>query len=112
MPSGFLPHLPPEKYPAQALTVALYLEGGVRAVEIGGAMFGRVDPQTGAAVWPDLELVRLAIPRRVYTNSHLGYVAEVIEGLFAARESIRGLRMVYAPEVLRHFTARFELVAD
>ena len=108
----FLPHLPQERFPAQALTVALYLEGGVRAVEIGGAMFGHTDPVTGAAVWPALELVRLAIPRRVYTNSHLAYVAEVVERLFRQREAIRGLRMVHAPEVLRHFTARFEVVPD
>jgi tyrosine phenol-lyase len=108
----FLPHIPQERYPAQALTIALYLEGGVRAVEIGGAMFGRVDSATGQAVWPELELVRLAIPRRVYTNSHLGYVAEVIERLFERRQTLHGLKMVYAPEVLRHFTARFEVLPD
>jgi tyrosine phenol-lyase len=104
----FLPHLSQEVYPAQALTVALYLEGGVRGVEIGGVMFGKTDPGTGAAVWPQLELVRLAVPRRVYTNTHLEYVAEVIERLYADRERVGGLRMVYAAEVLRHFTARFE----
>ncbi len=103
----FLPHIPPEQYPAQALTVALYLEGGIRGVEIGGVMFGRKDAATGKDVWPELELVRLAVPRRVYTNTHLGYVAEVIETLFENREAIRGLRMVYAAPVLRHFTARF-----
>ncbi len=107
----FLPHLPQEQFPAQALTVSLYLEGGVRAVEIGGAMFGHTDPATGAAVWPVLELVRLAIPRRVYTNSHLAYVAEVVERLYSGREGIRGLRMVHAPEILRHFTARFEVLS-
>jgi tryptophanase len=108
----FLPHIPQEEFPAQALTVALYLEGAVRGVEIGGSMFGRVDRATGEAVWPELELVRLAIPRRVYTNSHLEYVASVIERLFSARDSIKGLRMVYAPVVLRHFTARFEAIDD
>ena len=71
-------------------------------------MFGKTDPQTGTAVWPQLELVRLAIPRRVYTNTHLEYVAEVIERLYANRAAVGGLRMVYAAEVLRHFTARFE----
>jgi tyrosine phenol-lyase len=109
---AFLPHIPQEHYPAQALTVALYLEGGVRAVEIGGTMFGRTDPGTGRTIWPELELVRLAIPRRAYTNSHLGYVAEVLERLYEQRSSIRGLNMVYAPKVLRHFTARFEVLVD
>ncbi len=104
----FLPHLPQDQLPAQALTVALYQEGGIRGVEIGGVMFGRRDPETGEPVWPALELVRLAVPRRVYTNTHLEYVAEVIERLYNRREKIGGLRMVYAAEVLRHFTARFE----
>jgi tryptophanase len=104
----FLPHIPQPEFPAQTLTVELYLEGGVRGVEIGGAMFGKVDPVTGDSTWPDLELVRLAIPRRVYTNTHLEYVAEVIERLYARRDTLGGLRMVYAPPVLRHFTARFE----
>jgi tryptophanase len=104
----FLPQLTQEQFPAQALTVALYLEGGVRGVEIGGVMFGRIDPETGDAVWPSLELVRLAIPRRVYTNTHLEYVADVIESLYAGRDRVPGLKMVYEPPVLRHFTARFE----
>ncbi len=108
----FLPHIPQERFPAQALTVALYLEGGIRGVEIGGVMFGKKDPDTGAPVWPALELVRLAIPRRVYTNTHLEYVAEVIEGLHHRRDTVRGLRMVYEAPVLRHFTARFEPVTD
>ncbi len=108
----FLPHIPQERYPAQALTVALYLEGGIRGVEIGGVMFGTTDPETGQPRWPDLELVRLAIPRRVYTNTHLEYVAEVIERLHQNREGVRGLRMVYEAPVLRHFTARFEPADD
>lgn len=106
----FLPHLDQEVFPAQALTVALYLEGGIRGVEIGGVMFGTTDPETGEAVWPQMELVRLAIPRRVYTNSHLRYVAEVVEQLHRDASSIRGLNMVYQAPVLRHFTARFELL--
>ena len=106
----FLPHIPQDQFPAQALTVALYLEGGVRGVEIGGTMFGKKDPETGDMVWPELELVRLAIPRRVYTNTHLQYVAEVIERIYAKRELVHGLRIVYEPPVLRHFTARFELL--
>jgi tryptophanase len=105
---SFLPHIPQPEFPSQTLTMALYMEGGVRGVEIGGAMFGRTDPATGESTWPDLELVRLAIPRRVYTNTHLEYVADVIERLYARRDGLTGLRMVYAPQVLRHFTARFE----
>ncbi len=108
---SFLPHIPPEQFPAQSLTVALYLEGGVRGVEIGGVMFGKTDPETGEPVWPELELVRLAIPRRVYTNTHLEYVADVLEKMYRNRESVTGLRMVYGAEVLRHFTARFTPVA-
>lgn len=104
----FLSHIPQEQFPAQALTVALYIEGAVRGVEIGGTMFGKTDPETGETVWPELELVRLAIPRRVYTNAHLEYVAEVIERIYHRREEVRGLRIVYEPPVLRHFTARFE----
>ncbi len=109
---SFLPHIPQDRFPAQALTVALYLEGGVRGVEIGGVMFGTTDPKTGEPRWPSLELVRLAIPRRVYTNTHLEYVAEVIERLYRERESVRGLKMVYEAPVLRHFTARFEPADD
>jgi tryptophanase len=108
---AFAPHLPAEQYPAQALTVALYLEGGIRAVEIGGVMFGRPDPgRPGQEKLPDLDLVRLAVPRRVYTNSHLDYVAEVAIGLYQKPELLRGVRIVHQAPVLRHFTARFELI--
>ncbi len=109
---SFLPHIPQEQFPAQALTVALYLEGAIRGVEIGGVMFGKKDPVSGESLWPALELVRLAIPRRVYTNTHLEYVAEIIERLFRNRENVKGLRMVYEAPVLRHFTARFEPISD
>ena len=85
---------------------------GIRGVEIGGVMFGRQDTDSGQWSWPELELVRLAIPRRVYTNTHLAYAAEIIERLWQQRESICGLRMVYSPSVLRHFTARFERFDD
>ncbi|HET7451736.1 MAG TPA: tryptophanase [Thermoanaerobaculia bacterium] len=104
----FLPHLPPSQYPAQALAVALYREGGVRSVEIGGVMFGRRDPQTGQEIAPDLELVRLTIPRRVYSNTHLDYVAEVVLECHRNREAIRGVRIVKQAPYLRHFTAEFE----
>ena len=108
---AFAPHLPPEQYPAEALTIALYREGGIRAVEIGGVMFGRPDPKRpGRETLPDLDLVRLAVPRRVYTNTHLEYVAQVVAGLHARPEKLRGVRIVRQAPVLRHFTARFELI--
>ena len=108
---AFAPHVPPEQYPAEALTIALYREGAVRAVEIGGVMFGRPDPQRpGHETLPDLDLVRLAVPRRVYTNTHLAYVGKVVEDLHRNPEKLRGVRIVHQAPVLRHFTARFELV--
>ncbi len=106
----FMPHIPQAQYPAQALTVALFLEGGIRGVEIGSVMFGYTDATTGEAQYSALELVRLAIPRRVYTQSHLDYVAEAITEVYRQRESVRGLKMVYEQKSLRHFTARFEQV--
>ena len=107
---GFLPDLPREQFPAQALTVALYMEAGVRGVEIGSLMFAKEDPGTGEIKYPDLELVRLAIPRRVYTNMQMNYVAESLIELYQNREKIKGLKITYEASVLRHFTARFELV--
>ncbi|MGQ9472415.1 MAG: tryptophanase [Candidatus Aminicenantales bacterium] len=104
----FLPHLPREAYPAWALTVALYREAGIRAVEVGGVMFARKKEKGDKEIFPPLELVRLAIPRRVYTASHLEYVAEAVINLYAKREKIRGVKIVEAKEPLRHFTARFE----
>ena len=105
---GFLPHIPQEQYPGQALVATLYLEAGIRAVEIGSVMFGRRDPLTGAEQFASMELVRLAIPRRVYTQSHIDYVVEAILEVYRQRESIRGMRIVFQAPVLRHFTARFE----
>jgi tryptophanase len=107
---AFLPHVPPQQYPGQALACALYLEGGIRACEIGSVMFGRTDPATGEFQPAMLELVRLAIPRRVYTQSHMDYVVECIAEVFARRDSIRGVRIVQEPPILRHFTATFELL--
>ena len=108
---AFAPHLPPEHYPAEALTIALYLEGGIRAVEIGGVMFGKPDPERpGREQLPDLDLVRLAVPRRVYTNTHLEYVAEVTARLRAEPAALRGVRIVKQAPLLRHFTAQFELL--
>lgn len=105
---SFLPDIPQAHFPAQALTVALYRHGGVRGVEIGSVMFGRTDPATGDAIYAPLELVRLAIPRRVYTNSHLRYVADVLAEIGERRGELRGLRITEEAPVLRHFTCRFE----
>ena len=104
----FLDHIPREQYPAWALTVGLYREAGVRAVEIGGVMFGKKDPATGREILPELELVRLTIPRRVYTISHMHYIAEALAALKTKKDSVRGLRIVYQAPHLRHFTARLE----
>jgi len=105
---ALLPHIAPLQYPAQALSVALYREGGVRGVEIGTVMFGHTDPETGAEIAAPMELIRLAIPRRVFTNSHLDYVADVLEHIRDHRDELRGFRMTFKPKVLRHFTCDFE----
>ena len=104
----FLPQIPQDQFPAQALAVALYREFGIRGVELGRVMFGNRDPVTGGTNYPELELVRLAIPRRVYTNMQITYVAESIADLFTHRDTIGGLVMTYEAPLLRHFTARFE----
>ena len=104
---GFLPHLDQEQFPAQALAAELYADSGVRAMERGIVSAGR-DPQTGRNRLPKLELVRLTIPRRVYTDRHMDVVAESVIHLFERRDRITGLRMVYEPPSLRFFTARFE----
>jgi tryptophanase len=106
----FLPHIPKDEFPAQALAAAIYLEGGIRTVEIGSVMFAYRDPSSGKTVYPALELVRLAIPRRVYTQSHLNYIVQVISRIAKNRDSLRGFNITYQPELLRHFTARFEPV--
>jgi tyrosine phenol-lyase len=106
--AAFCPHLPPERFPGQALVCALYRHAGIRAAEIGGVMFGRVDPDTGESTRPEMELVRLAIPRRVYTQSHIDYTVEAVIEVFQEREALRGLRIIEAPMSLRHFTAKFE----
>jgi tryptophanase len=104
---AFLPHIPPHEYPAQALACALYLEGGVRGVEIGTLMFGRPGPDGVDEPAPH-ELVRLALPRRVYTQSHVDYVGEVIAAVARHADTLRGYRIVAQPRWLRHFTARLE----
>jgi tryptophanase len=105
----FLDHIQVDQYPGQALVGALYLHGGIRGVEIGSLMFGKYDDRKNL-IPAQLELVRLAIPRRVYTQSHIDYVAEVIIEVFNNRESIGGLRIVEEAAVLRHFTAKLKPV--
>ncbi|MCY2958653.1 MAG: tryptophanase, partial [Planctomycetota bacterium] len=107
---SFLPHVPIHEYPGQALAIELYLEGGVRSCEIGSVMLGRVEPGTGALVPARHELVRLAIPRRTYTQSHMDYLVEVVEAVWQRRETIGGVRISKSPAVLRHFRAEFERV--
>jgi tryptophanase len=102
----FLPQIPPLQYPGQSLTVELYRHAGVRGVEIGTVMAGR-DPATNEERPARLELVRLALPRRVYTQSHMDYVVEATVEVFEHRESLRGYRIVDEPPFLRHFTATF-----
>jgi tyrosine phenol-lyase len=108
---AFLPHIPPEQFPGQALVVALYREAGIRAVEIGSLMFAHRDTTTGEWHYPALELVRLAIPRRVYTSMHMRYVAESLADIHRRRGQLRGFRIVEEPPFLRHFTARLAEVA-
>ncbi|MDB5313604.1 MAG: tryptophanase [Gemmataceae bacterium] len=103
----FCEHLTPDELPGQALLCALYRHAGIRAVEIGSVMFGKTDPDTGETAHPPMQLVRLAVPRRVYTQSHIDYVIEATAEVFANRRAIRGLRIVEAPAVLRHFSAKF-----
>jgi len=103
-----LPHIPQAELPGQTLSVALYREGGIRGVELGTVAFARKNPATGKVVYPALELLRLAIPRRVYTQTHLDYVASVLAEIRGRREELRGMRFTYEPPFLRHFTARFE----
>ncbi len=104
----FLPHVPPHEYPGQSIVCEIYLEGGVRGVEIGSVMFGKYDEETGKLISPPMELVRLAIPRRVYTQSHIDYVAEVLIETYKNREKLRGYKIVEEAPMLRHFTCKFE----
>ncbi len=103
-----LPHIPHEQFPGQSLSVELYLEGGIRTVEIGSLGFAHPDPDTGQMVYSQLELVRLALPRRVYTQSHLDYVAETFAKTAARCDQIPGYRVLYAPKLMRQFTAQLE----
>ena len=102
--------IPRDRFPGQSLVIALYLEGGVRAVELGGVAFGHKDEKTGETVFPPLDLVRLAIPRRVYTQTHLDFVVETFKAVMERKEELKGVRIVEEPRLLRHFTARFEVL--
>jgi tryptophanase len=106
---AFYPHIPVEEFPGQALACELYLKAGIRGCEIGSVMFGKYTPE-GALIPAPMELVRLAIPRRVYTQSHIDYVVETFRELAEERERAHGYRITYEPPFLRHFTARFEPV--
>jgi tryptophanase len=112
---AMLPHIPVSEFPAWALSLVLYLEGGIRSVEIGSVMFGQ--RPDGTEQPSSMELVRLAFPRRVYTQSHIDYIAEVMIHINRLKDRIRGVQIVESPEVLRHFSASFipahgALIAD
>ena len=106
--AAFLPHVRPQDLPGQSVVAELYVEGGIRGVEIGTVMFGRRDPETGEEMPGAMELVRLAMPRRVYTQSHVDFMVEAIVEVHKRREEIGGFRFSYQAPVLRHFTAEFE----
>ncbi len=103
------PHIPSHQFPGQALVCDLYVQGGIRCVEVGSVMFGKYD-EKGNHIPAKNELVRLAIPRRVYTQSHIDYVIDVFDDILDNRNHTKGLRITYEPPFLRHFTARFEYI--
>lgn len=108
----FFPHIPQSEFPSQRLVVALYEISGIRCVELGACAFGTKDPLTGEAIWPELETMRIAISRRVYTNSHMDAIANALKDIYDHRNSYKGLRLSYEGPIqsLRHFTAGFELL--
>lgn len=106
---AFAPHILPEQFPGQSISVEIYIISGVRSVEIGSVMFGTNDGN-GNHLAPPMELVRFAVPRRVYTKSHIDYTAEAIIEVYKKRESLRGMKIVWQPPALRHFTAKFDYV--
>jgi tryptophanase len=105
---SMLPQIPQPEFPGQALSIALFVEGGIRTVEIGSVAFAYIDPDSGEEIFPELELVRMAIPRRVYTQSHLDYVAEVTGEITKNADKLKGFKITYQPPLMRHFTAEFE----
>ena len=108
----FFDHIPQSEFPAQRLVVALYEEAGIRAVELGACAFGSKDPVTGEDIWPELETMRIAISRRVYTNDHMDCIANALGYIYQNRHTYKGLKLVYQGPILslRHFTAGFELL--
>jgi tryptophanase len=108
----FFPHIPQSEFPSQRLVCALYEEAGVRAVELGACAFGRKDPETGEPIWPELECMRLAISRRVYTNNHMDVIANALGYIYENRDQYKGMRLVHEGPIvsLRHFTAGFEMI--
>jgi tryptophanase len=106
----FLPDIPPDQYPGQSIVCELYMEGGIRAVEIGSVMFGKYD-ENGKLIPAMMELVRMAIPRRVYTQSHVDYLIEIILEVYNNRDKLKGYEITYEAQMLRHFTAEFKPIA-
>jgi tryptophanase len=106
----FFSHIPQEQFPSQTLAVELYLEAAVRGVELGTSCFGEIDEKTGKMILPRLDLLRLTIPRRAYTNDHMNYVADAVIKTYKRRKEVKGLKRVYAPPLLGHFLAKFEKI--
>jgi len=106
----FFPQIPQEQFPSQTLAVELYIESGVRGVELGTSCFGEIDQKTGKLILPKLDLLRLTIPRRVYTNNHMDYVADSVINIYQRRKKVKGLKRVYAPPLLGHFLAKFKRI--
>jgi len=103
-----LPHIPQAEFPGQALSIELYRDGCIRCIELGSVVFTYTDPDTGEEIHPELELVRLAIPRRVYTQAHIDYVVKIVSNIRDRARELKGYKITYSPRLLRHFTARFE----
>ena len=103
-----LPHIPQEEFPGQALVTEMYLEGAIRAVELGSVAFAYPDPDTGKMIYPELDLVRLALPRRTYTQSHLDYVVQVLARIIENKDHLKGYKIIKQPKLMRHFSCTFE----